>query len=78
MCLLNRLTLKLNWLRHQRACPFMPYDDPLRPCVNYWFASSEGANVHSFARPISEANQDRLEDEGGACIMYTQISCGFY
>ncbi len=29
-----------------RACPQMPYHDPLRPWVNQWFASTEGAKVH--------------------------------
>jgi hypothetical protein len=61
-----------------RACPLMPYHDPLRPFVNYWFASSEGANAISFADCVSEANQDRLEAEGGACIMYTHFGLGFF
>ncbi len=55
------------------ACPSMPYHDEERPFVNYWFASSEGANGHSFCKTISEKNQDRLEEEGGACIMYTHF-----
>jgi hypothetical protein len=60
------------------ACPFMPYHDPLRPYVNYWFAASNGQDVDSFNRCLSEANQDRLEQEGGACIMYTHFASGFY
>jgi hypothetical protein len=60
-----------------RACPRMPYHDPDRPFVNAWFASSEGANVRSFLRMLSEENQDRLEREGGACIMYTHFASGF-
>jgi hypothetical protein len=60
-----------------RACPQMPYHDPERPFVNAWFACSEGANVQSFLRMLSEANQDRLEAEGGACIMYTHFASGF-
>jgi hypothetical protein len=55
----------------------MPYHDPQRPYVNYWFASSEGANVESFNRCLSEKNQDQLESEGGACIMYTHFGAGF-
>ncbi len=58
-------------------CPFMPYHDPARPDVNYWYASSEGANAESFNKTISEANQDRLEAEGGACIMYTHFAYRF-
>jgi hypothetical protein len=61
-----------------RACPIMPYHDPRRPYVNYWFASSEGAVADSFNRCIEEAAQDRLEEEGGACIMYTHFAFGFY
>lgn len=60
------------------ACPFMPYHDPDRPYVNYWYASSEGANAEAFVERISEANQDRLEEEGGACIMYTHFGHGYY
>jgi hypothetical protein len=60
-----------------KACPFMPYHDPARPYVNYWFASSEGSDVDLFNECISEANQDRLEAEGGACIMYVHFAKGF-
>jgi hypothetical protein len=60
-----------------KACPAMPYRDPDRPYVNYWFASSEGANVDSFNATISERNQERLKNEGGACIMYAHLAKGF-
>ena len=57
-----------------KACPEMPYHDPARPMVQYWFASSEGAEIQPYNACISEANQDRLEAEGGACIMYTHFA----
>jgi hypothetical protein len=60
-----------------RSCPEMPYHDPDKPYVNYWFASSEGRDVESFVATISEANQDRLAEQGGACIMYTHFAYGF-
>jgi hypothetical protein len=60
-----------------QACPIMPYHDPQRPYVNYWFASSEGAHVESFNRTLCESRQDRLEQRGGACIMYTHFANGF-
>jgi hypothetical protein len=60
-----------------KICPQMPYHDPRRPYVRYWFASSEGKVGKSFMETISEANQDRLEAEGGACIMYTHFAYGF-
>ncbi|MHB8900424.1 MAG: polysaccharide deacetylase family protein [Thermoguttaceae bacterium] len=59
------------------ACPWMPYHDSLRPYVNRWFASSEGGTLESFNRTIGEENQDRLEREGGASIMYTHFAKGF-
>lgn len=59
------------------ACPIMPYHDPERPFVNAWFASSEGADVNAFNQCVSESNQDRLEAESGACIMYTHLANGF-
>jgi hypothetical protein len=58
-----------------KVCPIMPYHDPKRPYVNYWFASSEGPNVEAFNRCIAERNQDRLEEEGGGCFMYTHFAC---
>ena len=60
-----------------RACPWMPYHDAQRPFVNAWYASSEGSNVQRFIGALTEANQDRLEAEGGACIMYTHFGHGF-
>ncbi len=60
-----------------RACPQMPYHDPLRPWVNLWFASTEGAMGPAFFSAIGEAAQDALEEQGGACIMYTHFGHGF-
>lgn len=60
-----------------RACPMMPYHDPGRPFVNYWFASSDGKNGRRFKSCLREARQDQLEAEGGACIMYTHFATGF-
>ncbi len=61
-----------------KMCPGMPYHDPKRPYVKYWFASSEGPTLELFLRCLSEENQDRLEAERGACIMYTHLSRGFW
>ena len=60
-----------------KVCPFMPYHDPDRPYVNYWFAASEGPKIDSFNAMIREDNQDRLASEGGVCIMYTHLAKGF-
>lgn len=61
-----------------KACPIMPYYDPQKPFVNYWFASSHGPDVETFNSCIAEKNQDRLEEGNGACIMYTHFGKDFY
>jgi hypothetical protein len=60
-----------------RVNPTMPYRDPVRPFVKYWFSSCYGPDAPSFCQTISEANQDQLETEAGVCIMYTHFACGF-
>ena len=77
----SRIVYCRNFVFHDintlRTCPIMPYYDPQRPFVNQWYASSEGANCASFNAMLTEAAQDRLEAEGGACIMYTHFGHGF-
>ena len=66
-----------NEINLDRVNPTLPYRDPSKPYVNYWFSSSDGRDVDTFCRMLTEANQDRLEAEGGVCIMYTHFSSGF-
>lgn len=70
----NFVFLDINTLK---MCPMMPYYDPQRSYVNYWYASSNGGNLKSFVACIGEKEQDRLEAEGGCCIMYTHFGKGF-
>jgi hypothetical protein len=58
--------------------PLMPYYDPLRPFVRGWFSASYGSGVDRFCQLISEKNQDKLRQEGGACIAYTHFGSSFY
>ena len=60
-----------------KMCPMMPYHDPQKPYVNYWFASTDGSTVESFNNRVSEKHQDTLMKEAGACIMYTHFAFGF-
>jgi hypothetical protein len=57
--------------------PTMPYHDPRRPYVNAWFSSADGADVERFCGLLCPENQDRLESEGGVCIVYAHFACGF-
>jgi hypothetical protein len=59
------------------VCPQMPYHDPKRPYVSQWFASTEGPKIDTYLQALSDENQDRLEEQGGACIMYTHFAAGF-
>jgi hypothetical protein len=59
------------------ACPCMPYFDPARPWVRQWYASSEGGECSSFVETIRGEQQDLLEEQGGAAILYTHFGKGF-
>lgn len=59
------------------ACPYTPYHDPVRPGVPFWYSSSEGPDCPSFLKMVAEKNQDKLEEQGGLCIMYTHFGKGF-
>ncbi len=61
-----------------KAWPHFPYHDPARPLVKLWYPSSEGSNKDRFCATLSEANQERLEEERGLCLMYTHFGHGFH
>lgn len=58
--------------------PLMPYIDRSKERFsNYWFSSSDGHTVKEFNFLIRKENIDRLENEGGACIVYTHFAYNF-
>jgi len=57
--------------------PTLPYYDPSKPFVNFWFSSADGSNVEKFNKLLSQHNQEQLEKEGGVCIVYTHFAFGF-
>lgn len=57
--------------------PEMPWYDSSKPYVNYWFSSSDGHNVEVFNDLLARENLDKLENEGGLCIVYTHFASGF-
>jgi len=60
-----------------RCNPGMPFFDPRRPMVNYWFASSDGSNCRRFLRLLQPEKLNQLEREHGACLIYTHFGVGF-
>jgi hypothetical protein len=54
--------------------PSMPYRDPERPLVPWWFSASDAEGALEFNDLIHPDNQDKLEREGGFCIVATH--CG--
>jgi hypothetical protein len=61
-----------------RINPSLPYRDPKRPYVRWWFSATDAGDVHAFNHLLRPENQDRLEAEGGVCIVATHFGKGFY
>lgn len=59
------------------ANPSMPYHDPKRPYVNYWYSASDGEDLASFTALLSDEAQERLERDGGCCLVYTHLGKHF-
>ncbi len=57
--------------------PHFPYKEKrFNQYANYWFASTFAPNQWMFNHLVNKKNIDRLEDEGGICILYTHL--GYY
>jgi hypothetical protein len=61
------------------ACdPRMPYEVRRKnEYSNLWFSSSDGHTVAEMTDLLAPKNLDRLEEQGGACIVYTHFASGF-
>jgi len=53
--------------------PEMPYAVPSTPYVQYWFSTSDAPTPEVFRRRITRSAIDRLEAEGGICIVSTHF-----
>lgn len=56
--------------------PRLPYHDPRRPYVNYWFTSTDASDVPRLLRHFTSDALDRLERSGGVTILYTHLGHG--
>ncbi len=69
--------LTFNRINISSVNPTLPYHDPRRPLVPFWFSSSDAESVTEFNQLTTSRNQDRLEREGGVCIVATHFGKGF-
>jgi len=53
--------------------PTLPYRDPRRPLAPWWFSATDAEDSAAFNVIVDEAAQDRLEAEGGVCILATHL-----
>lgn len=58
------------------ADPYTPYTDKAKPFINNWFSSANGSVLSVFNKNITKSAIDKLEKEGGYCIVYTHF-CSF-
>ena len=58
--------------------PSMPYRLRDKPYVNYWFPTADGDNLDRFEMLLGTDNLDRLEREGGVCLVYTHMAAGSF
>ena len=60
-----------------RVCPDLPYHDPERPFVNQWFPATHAPDRRWFCEVLTPERIDRLERDGGVCIVYTHFGLDF-
>jgi hypothetical protein len=57
--------------------PEMPYRLTQTPDVAHWFSTTDAPDVKVFQQRIHRTALERLESEGGACIVSTHLGKGF-
>ena len=57
--------------------PSMPYRDLGRPLVPWWFSATDAEDVDEFNEMLGSERQERLEEEGGFCIVATHFGKGY-
>jgi hypothetical protein len=69
--------LTFNEVNVRRINPSMPYHDPTRPFVRWWFSGADAEDMDEFNVLLAPERQERLEREGGVCIVATHLGKGF-
>lgn len=57
--------------------PSMPYHDPRRPLIPFWFSASDAETVREFNRLTAPHNVDRLARQRGFTVVATHLGKGF-
>lgn len=58
--------------------PAIPYRLSDKAYVHYWFPTSDGDNLDRFEYLLRKENLDRLEQEGGVCLVYAHMGAGSF
>ncbi|HEX9608049.1 MAG TPA: hypothetical protein VF962_12530 [Gemmatimonadaceae bacterium] len=69
--------LTTNDINTARFNPSMPYRDPARPLIPWWFSASDAEGVEEFNELIHPRQLERLEREGGFCVVATHFGKDF-
>ncbi len=69
--------LTTNDINTARFNPSMPYRDPQRPLIPWWFSASDAEGVEEFNELIHPRQQERLQRDGGFCIVATHFGKDF-
>jgi hypothetical protein len=69
--------LTFNDINTLKCDPLMPYHDPAKPYVRYWFSASNAPQAKDLVSLLSTQNLTRLAEEGGACIVYSHFAYGY-
>ncbi|MGH8645573.1 MAG: hypothetical protein ACREX4_14390 [Gammaproteobacteria bacterium] len=69
--------LTFNEINLARINPSMPYHDPARPLVSWWFSAVDADDVEEFNALLCPDKQEQLERENGICIVATHFGKGF-
>ena len=57
--------------------PDMPYRMRGTKYVNFWFSTSDAPDLNAFNRLLTRERMDKLERDGGVCIISTHLGKGF-
>lgn len=53
--------------------PSLPYKDPKRPEINYWFSTTDASSSRQFIQNFTEERMNKLIKDNGMCILSTHL-----